>query len=427
MSCFCPIPWLFQAPRANGDLRVCCQANNTPTAGIIRKPDGTAYNAKHDNLEESRNAELLKTMRKNMLSGVWSEECQRCKHEEDNGQHSRRMYELENLNFSFDDATLCTTQDGKLDTQVVPIQYYDFRFGNKCNLACRMCGPTDSDFWYDDWKQIRGEVFHDNGGEEIRIGVDNPYDWHSSEHFWKQIEDNIDSIRHIYFAGGEPLLIQRHYDFLEKCVKMGVSKNISIEYNTNLTTLPPRVLSLWTMFKKVKIGASIDGYGDVLEYQRYPAKWDKIYKNLLALDSLGENIESWITCTITVYNVEHVFDFAKWIISQKFKNINKTKPLMTYHFAYGPHHVNIQALPKKYKNYIKNIALDFAEWARYNSSDYGVQTQGKKLSASVISHIDANDLNDSYGDYLKEYTLQLDKIRNQSVTKIIPNLARHIL
>lgn len=100
---------------------------------------------------------------------------------------------------------------------------------------------------------------------------------------------------------------------------------------------------------------------------------------------------------------------------------------MTYHFAYGPHHVNIQALPKKYKNYIKNIALDFAEWARYNSSDYGVQTQGKKLSASVISHIDANDLNDSYGDYLKEYTLQLDKIRNQSVTKIIPNLARHIL
>jgi hypothetical protein len=83
---FCPIPWNFQAIRANGDIRVCCQANVTKNQGVIRKPDGSAYNAGHDSLEESRNAELMKTVRFNMINGVWSDECGRCKSEEENGQ-----------------------------------------------------------------------------------------------------------------------------------------------------------------------------------------------------------------------------------------------------------------------------------------------------------------------------------------------------
>ena len=40
---FCPIPWNFQAIRANGDMRVCCQANVTKNQGVIRKQDGTAF------------------------------------------------------------------------------------------------------------------------------------------------------------------------------------------------------------------------------------------------------------------------------------------------------------------------------------------------------------------------------------------------
>ena len=41
---FCPIPWIFQAVRNNGDIRVCCQANVTDNQGVVRKEDGTPYN-----------------------------------------------------------------------------------------------------------------------------------------------------------------------------------------------------------------------------------------------------------------------------------------------------------------------------------------------------------------------------------------------
>jgi len=101
---FCPIPWIFQAIRNNGDIRICCQANVTKNQGVVRHTNGKSYNGATDNLEEARNALLMKSVRKNMLNGIWSDECQRCKNEEIANLNSRRIYELENWNFSINDA-----------------------------------------------------------------------------------------------------------------------------------------------------------------------------------------------------------------------------------------------------------------------------------------------------------------------------------
>ncbi len=97
---FCPIPWNFQAIRANGDMRVCCQANVTKNQGVIRKSDGTAFNAGRDVLVDARNNDMMKAMRVNMLNGVWSDECGRCRNEEATGLVSRRTYENEQWQMS---------------------------------------------------------------------------------------------------------------------------------------------------------------------------------------------------------------------------------------------------------------------------------------------------------------------------------------
>ena len=420
---FCPIPWLFQAPRANGDLRICCQANNSKTSGIIRKQDGTPFNAGVDDLNESRNADLMKIVRKNMLDGIWSDECSRCQQEEQNGEYSRRLYELDNWSYNFTDALKDTTSDGTINTASNPVKYYDFRFGNKCNLACRMCGPTDSDYWYDDWIKLRGtNEFQDNGSDKIIIGKDDPYSWHSNESFWEQIESNIQNIEHIYFAGGEPLLIQRHYDFLEKCVNEDHACHITLEYNTNLTTLPPRVINLWTQFKQVRVGISIDGYGDVFEYQRYPAKWDKVYNNILKMDRMPHNIESWFAFTVSAYNVEHLPDFMKWSIEQNFKRVNINKPIVTHHMVHAPHHLNIKVLPKEYKLFVTEKLLDFSGKIRDNK----YKRISDDIIHSVIRFMNSEDYEAKYGVYFAEYTRRLDRIRNQNISDVVPNLAAHI-
>ena len=35
---FCPMPWITQSTRNNGDLRICCQSNVGEDQGLVRKP-----------------------------------------------------------------------------------------------------------------------------------------------------------------------------------------------------------------------------------------------------------------------------------------------------------------------------------------------------------------------------------------------------
>lgn len=429
---FCPIPWIFQAVRANGDIRVCCQANVTKNQGVSRKDDGTAFNAGKDILEDSRNSSMMKAIRLNMLKGVWSEECGRCKKEEEAGLNSRRLYESQQWDFTIDQARKHTSEDGSIKD--VPVIYYDLRFGNFCNLKCRMCGPTDSSAWYEDWiKLTESNKFKDTSGE-VTILQDSKghftkeFDWPNHEPFWQQLENNINNIEHVYFAGGEPMLIERHYEFLEKCAKLDVAKNITIEYNTNMTTLPSRVLNLWKKFKQVKIGASVDGMGSVLEYQRYPVKWEKVLKNLKTLDKLPDNISAWIAFTVTAYNVNHMIDFMKWKLEfSNFKKINKSKqkPIITYHVAHHPRHLNIRVLPDEYKKDMTQKFNNFLQWVKFKNYDQKIIDHAETIVSSVTSYMNNESYYESEWKNFISYTKKLDSIRNENLLEVEPNFRNY--
>ena len=55
--------------------------------------------------------------------------------------------------------------------------------------------------------------------------------------------------------------------------------------------------------KQVRVGASIDGMGKVVEYQRWPLKWDQAYSNLQKLDNTPKNVMPWLAFTVTAYNI----------------------------------------------------------------------------------------------------------------------------
>ena len=430
-STFCPIPWIFQAVRNNGDIRICCQANVTENQGVVRHADGTPYNAGKDNMEEARNAELMKTVRKNMLDGVWSAECARCMKEEDSGLNSRRQYELSNWKFNLEDAQKVTQDDGTVvDTN---LQYFDLRFGNMCNLACRMCGPTDSHTWYEQWLEYHYDDGYDDTHGRVTLQRNEKgrlftkdYDWHNSESFWEQIEKNISHIEHVYMAGGEPMMIERHYEFLQKCIDGDHAKNIIIEYNTNMTNLPDRVLNMWTHFKQVRVGASIDGMGEVVEYQRWPLKWKSAYKNLQKLDDYAynnKNIIAWLAFTVTAYNVWHVPEFMWWKLKQSgFKAINTTKkrPIITHHVAHGPKRTNIKLLPADMKIQLRAYYNEWIE--RFNNEDDfddNVKKNAQSILSSVLKFADAEDLSDKLDEFVR-FTKYLDKARKQSILDVAP-------
>ena len=421
---FCPIPWNFQAIQNNGTIRVCCQMNMTPSRGTLKKDDGTPYNAGTDDLVEARNSKLIKNVRKDMLDGKWPTECARCMQEEQAGLRSRRQYENEAWKMTLDEASKITSLDGAIEVDKSPVVYYDLRFGNFCNLACRMCGPEDSHTWYKDWVKMYGNEWDDTHGkvvlEKNKKGrwITDAYDWHYSTSFWEHLESNLSNIQHVYMAGGEPLLIERHYEFLQKCIDANVAKNIIIEYNTNLTTIPEKVLPLWEHFKNIRIGASIDGFGNVLEYQRYPAKWSAIEKNLDIIDALPQNISAWIACTVTNVNVYQIPDFMEMILQKNYKKINQgSTKVITHHVCHKPWYSSIRVLPSTTKEDIKNhYNLKSSMFEKY---DNNVKKRANKILDSITNYMLAKDESNKLENFV-DYTVKLDNIRSQNILDIVP-------
>ncbi len=424
---FCPIPWIFQAVRNNGDIRVCCQANVTPNQGVVRHPDGSSYNAGRDSFNEAKNADLMKSIRKNMLDGVWSEECGRCQQEEQAGLESRRMYELRAWDYTLADAKKDTQPDG---TITVRSSYFDLRFGNLCNLACRMCGPTDSHTWYEQWAEYHGSTKYKDTHGEVELKRNEKgrlyttdYDWHNSETFWDQIEKNIPYIQHVYMAGGEPMMIERHYEFLKKCIGSGHAGNITIEYNTNMTSLPPRVLEMWREFKQIRVGCSIDGMGEVLEYQRWPVKWKSAINNLNKIDQLPNNIVAWVAYTVTAYNIFHLPEFMLWKLKESnWKKINSSpqKPIITHHVAHGPKRANIRLLTPELKLKVHNH-YDYYKFKVATDPNINEKIKNKfnKILDSVEKYMMADDYSDKLEEFIK-FTTYLDKARKQNILDVVP-------
>lgn len=439
----CPIPWMSQSLRSNGDVRICCQTQHGPTGGIIKDQEGNAVNAKTADLKKIRNSDLSKEIRRYMMKGEWHPECKRCKNETDAGMNSRINYEndiwVNYGNLTWEYLLEHTNEDGTINVDEIDCSFYDVRFGNLCNLKCRMCGPTDSSQWYEDQVKLWGDSYKDSHGkvklvknEKGKYQPENDvYNWHESDFYWEQMDNNIEEIKKLYIVGGEPLLIDRHYEFLQKCVDRNHAQYMTIEYNSNITSIPDRAFDIWKHFKKVQIGASIDGYGIINDYMRYPSRFDKIYENLKKLSNAEGNFRIWIASTINIFNVLHFPEFMEWIILNKLPRINDDnfRPIVTPHPLHGPKFYNIKALPtfakkaveekfERYRTHLKKIInnSDF-ELDRKEASKQEVD----KLLDQYIKYMYAEDLSEYMGKFW-EATRRLDRIRGHSIEQYIPEL-----
>ena len=214
---------------------------------------------------------------------------------------------------------------------------------------------------------------------------------------------------------------------MQKCIDSGYAENIMLEYNTNGTTLPPRVVNLWEQFKEVRLGVSVDGMDAVLEYQRYPVKWSKVLKNLKTIDALPNNIKAWLAFTVTAYNVEHMIDFMKWKVEESgFKKINNggVKPIITHHVAHNPPHLNIRVLPDEYKKELTQKFDDFVEWSKDYDKKYQIAALG--IRNGVCKYMNDYSYNNTHWAEFIQYTKDLDRIRNENIYDVVPSLGRYI-
>jgi len=436
---FCPLPWNSINLRNNGDLRICCNTNSySPKRGIMTKEDGTPYNAGKDDWNEARNAELLKEVRVSMMKGEWHPECTRCKKEEESGMRSRREYENDDWGKYSGDISLekmlpITEEDGTLDTSKQDIEFMDIRYGNFCNLKCRMCGPTDSHKWYDDFVKTTGRTHYKDTHETIQLTKNAKGKWHTDQYdwfqdndiYWNNFEKYAPDAKKLYIVGGEPLIIAEHQESLERLVASGKAGKIQLEYNTNLTMVPDRLVHLWEQFKQIRIGVSIDGIGDVFNYQRTPAKFDAVYKNMMTLQNNERiNLKAWFAYTVTPMNVFHTADFMKWKLTEsgldKFNPITGPRPVITHHMCHSPKYYNVKVLPQYLKDQVAEHYQEHRDWVLTTDFSDKVKNNFIKVLTGIETFMMSEDYSEEWLDHFVDQTAKLDEVRNQNILDIVP-------
>jgi sulfatase maturation enzyme AslB (radical SAM superfamily) len=355
---------------------------------------GIKFKLLNSNFDAIRTSDHMTSLRQEFLAGQQPQTCRRCWAEEDAGRTSKRMHTLTRLKHM--GISPEWTEDAK------PLMFLDLKLGNICNLKCRICGSwSSSQFATEELKFVddKKSSFH---YQMLRDGA-----WpRENSQFWTELNNSLGDIRYLEFTGGEPFLIQEHFDLLQTLVNQGVAHQVEIHYNTNGTQYPEHAESIWRHFKHVEIAFSIDDVEQRFEYQRTNALWAEVVANIerfKQLRSRNSNITLQVCCTINVFNVLYLADVADWIYKQGFDYVywNMLHDAPWLSIAHLPtdakaiiaNHLSTQSFPEEYQIEIQKI-VEFM--------NQGTSTNGKDLLKNIQ---------------------QLDNRRNESLHAVAPKLA----
>lgn len=429
---FCPLPWIHLATRPNGDVRVCCTANasgagikDDKTAGLV-KQDGVAMNLRDHTIEEVWNSEHMRRTRLQMLNNEIPESCRKCFHEESKGIVSKRQWETEvwNKRLDIDSIVAKTDEQGNIP---VDIPYFDLRLGNICNLKCVMCSPHDSSSWIKEWKLLYPKYTNEDLKLDQSWDENFDYTWYKKGTFLDSMKEQAKSIKELYFAGGEPLMIPEHYNILQFMVDEGYAKDCCVRYNSNGTVLEDRLFVLWSNFKEVTFNFSIDAYSEKNDYIRYPSEWNTIEKNLKILDESKTNVRINIAAAVQLLNVSYLDELADWKASQHFNKVNCMPfggGLISTHLVYFPSYLNVRVLPKELKQFTKQRIESFIDRQKFNT-EWIRSPMGKRRWEGLIDYMMAEDWTNKLPQ-LKDYLKTLDKSRGTDFRKTFPKLGEYI-
>lgn len=335
----CMLPWVSLETTPLGTTRPCCMAIDE-----ILQPNGEKYDLKEHTLKDIFQSDYMKDLREQFLKGERPKTCQRCWDEEDAGRTSKRMntdirfkHEREKIDYS--------------NIQPEDIWFLDLKLGNICNLKCRICGSWSSSKWAAEEIEYHKKEWKADTKFNIAHTWLKQGRWpRESDIFWEHMETILPNIRHFEFTGGEPFMIQEHFNLLQRAVDLDLAKNIEIHYNTNGTHYPEQHIDLWKQFKYVEIAFSIDNVGKRFELERYGADWEQVQENIKKFKILREqndNIQLQICMTINAQNVYYLKDLCDWVSKQNFDYDH-------FNMLHDPRHMNIGEMTKAAKDLVIN-------------------------------------------------------------------------
>jgi MoaA/NifB/PqqE/SkfB family radical SAM enzyme len=393
---FCMYPWIHMHAYPTGHAYLCCMTD-------MEFPIG---NFKNNTMREIWNDRPMREIRQAMLTEKSVDACNRCYEQEASGFMSGRLGANKHHGHHVKKVEK-TQQDGTFDD--FELTYWDIRFSNLCNLSCRSCGHIFSSSWYQDQAKLSGPEWkktHKVLNYAGRFETD----------AWEQLVGHIDHVEQIYFAGGEPLLMDEHYRILDELVRRK-KFDVRLIYNTNFThtELKDRsVFEYWKLFDSVSVGASLDDCGTRAEYIRKGTNWTVVEQNRRDMMRICPKVDFYISPTLSIMNAWSITDFHRdWVekgfIGPQDINVN---------ILQDPPYYRIDIAPDEYKEQLKTKFLNHIYWLQ-DQDPLQRATVGFESAIKFMMAIDNTHLIDTFW----RKTHQLDEIRKESILDVIPELA----
>lgn len=408
---FCVLPWLHRFVNLGGEVQLCCTAEEFEHS-YIRQDSNKTINITDGLSDEQIGASRhMRNIRLSMLRGDWPAACERCRMTEQIGGCSRRQ--AENQHFSRHIPWILENTD-KQGYAPVRIRTRDYRLGNLCNLRCRMCHPRASKLLLDEWNEVARPRL------KISAQLADEYKnmtWFHNQQLWDDFRTHCQDLEHLHFAGGEPLIMPEVQKALEICVEQGIAGQIELTFNTNVTKIPTSHQALWPQFKSVNLACSIDAYGTLNDYIRYPAKWTRLAANLDIIDQQHEALNlGWATLSVTVqvYNIFHLAELIDYC-HKRFSFIRRMPNLV--HLSI-PEYFNIQHLPED----LKQVAEKRLCKLRARLVLAG-EISGLNQIDSILTYISLGKHSPYLMDEFRRVTGVYDRLRDESITELVPELA----
>jgi hypothetical protein len=372
-------------------------------------------------LEDIFNNDKYKKLRLEMINGPeLPQACRSCKVQEEAGTESYRV--RKNTQYADVIDKLEPQLDGTAEFKQL---YIDYRFSNKCNFKCITCGP---------------QLSTSHALEMIKLGDPNMKQaLIEVKDFAGQFKSFSKDIREIYFAGGEPLIIDHHYDILNMFIES--QQPVYIHYNTNLSQLNYKgidVLDLWSKINgQVMIGASVDGFGISGETIRFGLDSD-VFKNNVKkiIDRKLDNVILNFNITFGITNYESVVATVRELL-QLVGLKNETH--INFNPIFGPEYFAVHFLStwqidravELITNQINELELELElDIPHTHGAPYNAYNAVKNLRndfLQVIREAPANQLTNNREDVILKAIWRLDNqesIRKTNWRRDLPSMYR---
>lgn len=305
---FCPMPWTGLMYNFDGTVKNCIRSSE-PIGDIKQTPiEQIVLDTKN-----SLNQQLITQAKP--VSG-----CQPCYHLErgKTGHNiiSDRIFYMRELK---------RIPPETYQTENFDLQTIDVRWTNLCNFACVYCGPHYSSRW----------------ANELNAEITTPTA-EQHQQFKHYVLEQAPKLKHVYLAGGEPLLMKENLELLDK-----LDPEVNIRVNTNLSKTDTQVFERICKFKNVHWTVSVESMNQEFEYIRYGGNWQDFQNNLNHIQGLEHRIT--FNMIWFVLNPFSIFDCIDWLLNKGFHANSFVAGALL-----SPEYLNIRHLPDSVLQLLQN-------------------------------------------------------------------------